>query len=141
MVALNTILQICTILLAIDKTNASHQTLVRSVVDGLHITAFRKTHSLAKDLRVALNSILPRAVSSSQQKHVVYCKPAKQAPYSAGSSGGGKNNTSVSITRGGSATHRPTSTKAGSSPTATVTSSWRLLESHVRLSVSCATLY
>jgi hypothetical protein len=140
MVALNSFLQICTILLAIHKAHASHQTLVRRVVDDLQITAARKTHNLAKDLRVAFNSILPRAVSSSQPRHVVYCKPARQAPFSPGSSGGGTNNTSVSLTRTGSSTRRPTSTRVGSSPTPTATSSWRLLESHVCLSEFCLIL-
>lgn len=133
MVALNPFLQICTILLATDRAHASHQTLVRRVVDDLQITAARKTHNLAKDLRVAFHSILPRAVSSSQPRHVVYCKPARQAPFSPGSSGGGTN-TSVSLTRTRSTTRRPTSTQVGSSPTPTATSSWRLLESHVCLS-------
>jgi len=138
MVALNSFLQICTILLAIDKAHASHQILVRRVVDGLQITAARKTHNLAKDLRVAFDSILPRAVSSSQPRHVVYCKPARQAPFSPG---GGTNKTSVSLTRTGSTTRRPTSTQVGSSPTPTATSSWRLLESHVCLSEFCLTCF
>jgi hypothetical protein len=135
MVALDLILRISTIFLALDTTLASHQTLVRRAVDGLHLEAARRTHSLAKDLRVAFGGILPRAVSSSQ--HVVYCKPARQVPL--GSNGGSaRNGTSISMSNIGTRTPvatkgLPTSTQtsAGSSPTGT--SSWRLIDSHVRM--------
>jgi len=138
MVCLTSISRICTILLVIYTAQAS-QTLVRRTVDGIQLEAVRRTHSLAKDLRIAFGGILPRAVSpSSQPRNVVYCKPAKQAPVTAVPGGAtvkhGNATISASIIGTGTitvtrTTNRPT-TKTGSSPSPTVTSPWSLLESH-----------
>jgi hypothetical protein len=133
MVALDSILRVSTIFVALDTALASHQTLVRRAIDNLHLEAARRTHSLAKDLRLAFGGIFPRAVSSSQPGHVVYCKPARQVPLSAGSGGGSEyNSTSTSMSIIGTRS-RPTSTKTGTSPSPTVTSSWNLIDSHVRI--------
>ena len=131
--------RICTILLVIHTAQASRKTLVRRTVDGIQLEAARRTHSLAKDLRIAFGGILPRAVSSSSQtRNVVYCKPAKQAPVSVGPGGATVshgNATSIigtgtmTVTR---TTGRSTATKTGSNPSPTATSLWKLLESHVR---------
>jgi len=131
MVALDSILRISAIFLALDTALASHQTLVRRAVDGLHLEAARRTHSLAKDLRIAFGGILPRAVSSSQPGHVVYCKPARQVPL--GSGGGRVNGTSTSMSIIGTRTstkNHPASTKTSTSSSPTATSAWKLIDSH-----------
>jgi hypothetical protein len=136
MVALHSVLRTSTVFLALDAALASRQTLVRRAIDGLHLEASRRTHSLAKDLRVAFGGIFPRAVSSSQQGHVVYCKPARQVPLSPGSSGGSEyNHTSTSMSIIGTRTRTPTShpTKASTSLSPTATSPWKLIDSHVRV--------
>lgn len=133
MVALHSVLRTSTVFLALDAALASRQTLVRRAIDGLHLEASRRTHSLAKDLRVAFGGIFPRAVSSSQQGHVVYCKPARQVPLSPGSSGGSEyNHTSTSMSIIGTRTRTPTShpTKASTSLSPTATSPWKLIDSH-----------
>jgi len=128
MVALDLIF---TIFLALDTALASHQTLVRRAVDSLHLEAARRTHSLAKDLRVAFGGIFPRAVSSSQPEHVVYCKPARQDPQ-VGWSGGEYNGTSTPMSIIGTHTptknHRTSTTTTSSFPTST--SPWKLIDSH-----------
>jgi hypothetical protein len=136
MVAFGLIFRISTIFLALDTALASHQTLVRRAVDGLHLEAARRTHSLAKDLRIAFGGILPRAVSSSQPGHV-YCKLARQVPLQ---SNGGSNGTSSSMSIIGTRTRTrtttkgpPTSTKSSTSSSPTVSSAWRLTETHVRM--------
>lgn len=131
MVALDSILRISTIFLTLDTAQAYRQTLVRRAVDSIQLEAARRTHSLARDLRIVFGGIMPRAVSSSQPGHVVYCKPARQVPLSVGSGGvGTRNGTSTLIigTRT-QTTSRPTSTKTGSSSSPSVTSPWKLIDS------------
>jgi hypothetical protein len=141
MVALDLILRISTIFLALDTALASHQTLVRRAVDGLHLEAARRTRSLAKDMRMAFGGILPRAVSSSQPGQVVYCKLARQVPLS--SNGGSSNGTSTSMSIIGTKTPkaRPTSTKTSTSTSPTVSSSWRLIDSNVRIHLNDSFIY
>lgn len=142
MVALDSILSIFTFFLAFDTAVASHQTLVRRAVDSFHLEAARRTHSLAKDLRVAFDGIFPRAVSSSQPEHVVYCKPARQVPLSVGWSGGGEYNGTSSMSIIGTRTstkNHPTSTGTSSSPS--VTSPWKLISSYVRVPLSLIIAY
>jgi len=131
MLALDTILRISTVILALDTALASHQTLVQRAVDNLHLEANRRSNSLAKDLRVAFGGIFPRALTSGQSGYVVYCKPSRQVPLSGGSGGGGEyNGTSIIGTRTSPTTHRPTSTETSTSSSPTVTSPWKLIDSH-----------
>lgn len=131
MLALDLILRISTVILSLDTALAFHQTLVRHAVDSLHLEVNRRSNSLAKDLRVAFGGIFPRALTSSQSGHVVYCKPSRQVPLSGGSGGGSEyNGTSIIGTRT-SPTARPTSTETSTSSSPTVTSPWKLIDSHV----------
>ncbi|KDR85293.1 hypothetical protein GALMADRAFT_234074 [Galerina marginata CBS 339.88] len=115
----------------VDLSIASgSKVLVPRVLDSLHRNAARKTHNLAKDLRVAFGGILvPRADLS---QHVVYCKPGKQVTFGSGTSTtvGSSGNATASA----SGTRHPTSTssKLGSSPTPTspASSPWRLVNSY-----------
>jgi len=127
MVALDLILRISTTFLALDTAFASHPALVRRAVDGLHMEAARRTRSLARDLRTAFGGILPRAGSSSQQGHAMYCKLASQVPLR--SEGGSSNHTSTP-TGTKTTIGRPSSTKTGSGSPPTSSSSWKLIESH-----------
>jgi len=136
MVAFDLVFRISTIFLALDVALASHQTLVRRAVDGIHLEAARRTHSLAKDLRIAFGGILPRGLSSSQPGHV-YCKLGRQVPLQ---SNVGSNGTSSSMSIIGTRTatttttkRRPTSTRSSTSSSPTISSAWGLTDTLVRM--------
>lgn len=132
------------VLLGINQTLASH-TLVHRAIQKVQDDAIRHTHSLANDLRVAFGSVLlPRADSTDQPNHVVYCKSGKQTVFGNGNTGSSGNSSSSgtasntgssgSTSTTGAGSSRPaTSTNVGSSPTSvpTTPSLWKLIESHV----------
>ena len=128
-------------------SNGNTKALPR-LVRRAHESAMRRTHSLARDLRVAFGRVLPRAEtddSTSNNGRVVYCKPGNQGVLDGPKTGGGEgsgsgigsggNSTSTAGPQGtsssrGSSTRTRTSTSA--QPTATaVDSPWRLTNSYV----------
>jgi len=115
------------LVLLLDLSLASN-TLVPGVLHSLHQNTARRTHNLAKDLRVAFRGILvPRADS---REHVVYCKPGKQVHFGGGNNGG---NTTATASISGISRHpASTSTNPGSSPTASVlpSSPWKLVNTY-----------
>jgi hypothetical protein len=127
----------CVIMLLVDLSLAT-QRLVPRVVQAVHHSAARRTHSLARDLRMAFGGILAPRADTGASRHVVYCKPGKQVIFGGGSGGGSPGNpnaTQVSSTLSGASrtSARPTSTSASSKPTSTIPASspWKLVESHV----------
>lgn len=127
-------------------SNGNTRALPR-LVRRAHESAVRRTHSLARDIRVAFGRVLPRAETDSDNGgRVVYCKPGgKQTVLDGPKNGGGEgsgsgigssgNSTSTSAPQGssssrGSSTRTRSSTSAAQ-PTATaVDSPWRLTNSY-----------
>jgi len=126
----------CVIMLLVDLSLAT-QRLVPRVVQAVHHSAARRTHNLARDLRMAFGGILAPRADTGASRHVVYCKPGKQVTFGGGSGGGspGNPNSTLSSTLSGASrtSGRPTSTSASSKPTSTIPASspWKLAESHV----------
>ncbi|TEB39088.1 hypothetical protein FA13DRAFT_440544 [Coprinellus micaceus] len=144
------VLQVAMEASATPSHSTSQSRALPRLVRRAHDSAVRKTHSLARDLRVALGSVLPRAEPQESNGRVVYCKPGKQqvlTPPNNGNGGGGDgegsgggNGTSAaggSSTRGGSgsSTRQGASTRTRSSssqPTNTpaTDSPWSLVDDH-----------
>lgn len=132
------------ILLIADYTTPTEGNLIPRAIHKAHKFAAKKTHNLARDLRVAFGGVLVSRddTSAATTKRVVYCKP-KQAPFgtgptNSGTNTGGGNGTSVSVA--GSPTQgypsaSGTKTATGSKPSATANipdSPWKLQQSYVR---------
>jgi len=124
MIAFNTFL--IYIFFLIDLSLAS-KSLVPRVLHGLHHSAAQRTHSLARDLRVAFDGILASRADSNQ--NVVYCKPGKQVPLAAGTSGNGSISGSAAASASGTSQRATTTAKAGPGPTAS-SSPWKLVSSY-----------
>jgi len=126
----------CVIMLLVDLSLAT-QRLVPRVVQAIHHSASRRTHSLARDLRMAFGGILAPRADTAASRHVIYCKPGKQVTFGGGSGRGNPGNTSSTLSStlsgAGRTSRRPTSTSASSKPTSTIPASspWKLVESHV----------
>lgn len=134
------------------SSNGVGQRVLPRLVKRAHDSAVRRTHSLARDLRVALGSVLPRAETPALMndgRAVVYCKTGGsqgvlKPPTDEGNgengdgSEGSEANSTVasgptSSTRGGGG-GAATSTRTRSStsqPQPTQESPWRLTNSYV----------
>jgi hypothetical protein len=114
------------------------------LVRRVHASAAKRTHSLARDLRVAFGHLIPRDVDDEYSRRpVVYCKAGGQTVLQNPNNDGGGDEPEGGNTEGGgnssSAGGRPpTSTRTSSrppqsSPTSGVPSSpWALTNSWVR---------
>ncbi|EAU92620.1 endo-1,3(4)-beta-glucanase [Coprinopsis cinerea okayama7 len=118
------------------------------LVRRAHASAVQKTHSLARDLRVAFGSVLPRSLDEgSANKRVVYCKSSgKQRPFedkgSQNNNPGDDNDDPTdssstptgsqgSATRSSTSTRTRASTDTPSQPTPQIPDSpWRLTNSY-----------
>jgi len=112
------------IILLLVNFSSGQKTLVSRAVHDIHQRAVRRTHNLARDLRIAFGGVLISRASGDVQ-HVVYCKRGSQSPFVNG--GGGSGNVSTA-TSGVTAT----ATQSGSNPTATTTaaSPWKLANAY-----------
>lgn len=112
------------IILLLVNFSSGQKTLVSRAVHDIHQRAVRRTHNLARDLRIAFGGVLISRASGDAQ-HVVYCKRGSQSPFV---NGGGSGNVSTA-TSGVTAT----ATQSGSNPTATTTaaSPWKLANAYV----------
>lgn len=106
------------IILLLIKFSSGRKTFVTRAAHEIHQLAVHRTHSLARDLRIAFGGYMVRRASNDSQ-HVVYCKRGDQSPLVHGGSG------NVSITKS-----HATATKSSSTPKATTTSPWKLSKSY-----------
>ncbi|PFH54734.1 glycoside hydrolase family 16 protein [Amanita thiersii Skay4041] len=98
-----------------------------------HTRAVAHTHNLARDLRVAFSGILLSRADGPQKQQVLYCRASGRGGNTNNTDGGsGGTNHTAHSTVSGSTSSTGTKTSSGSSatPTAPVSSPWKLVETH-----------
>ena len=105
------------IILLLVNYSSGRKTFVTRAAHDIHQMAIHRTHSLARDLRIAFGGYFIRRADNQR---VVYCKRGDQSPLVDGGSG------NVSISKSPA-----TATQSSSTPKSTTTSPWKLFKSYV----------
>ncbi|KAF9454982.1 glycoside hydrolase family 16 protein [Macrolepiota fuliginosa MF-IS2] len=123
------------VLLIADYARPAEADLIPRAIQKAHTFAAKRTHTLARDLRVAFGGVLVSRddTISSTAKRVVYCKP-KQVPFgvpTGGGTSGGNGTTSAHGSPSTSASGTKTATSIQPSATVAVPDSpWKLQQSY-----------
>jgi hypothetical protein len=148
------------LIIFLDFTSVSADSLVSRAVQSVHSSAIRHTRSFARDLRIAFGAVLQTQTGSDNiipNTRVVYCKSGASSlsggnsssttgdgdggsNSGSGSGSGSTSNGSGSSSSGSGGFSRspgPSSTKSsgGAKATGSVSTPWKLQQSYVRLSV------